>query len=110
MTGRVTDNLSPGEWLARLLARVHQTANLPKAGPAGKKEGRMNPHTRSLAVEAIGDAWRGKITPRIRIAGQWLERAGFKPGHRVQVRLDQPGTLTLRFLDQSSYSGNGNGL
>jgi hypothetical protein len=66
----------------------------------------MNPHTRSLAVEATGDPWQGGIKPRIRIAGQWLERAGFKPGHRVEVTLEQPGTLTLRFLDQSSYSGN----
>lgn len=62
----------------------------------------MNPHTRSLAVEAIGDPWRGQIKPRIRIAGQRLERAGFKPGHRFEVRLEQPGTLTLRFLDQSN--------
>jgi hypothetical protein len=59
-------------------------------------------NTRSLAIEAIGDSWQGKIRPRIRIGGEWLERAGFLPGHRVEVRLDQPGTLTLRFLDQSS--------
>lgn len=57
-------------------------------------------NTRSLAIEAVGDGWRGKITPRIRIGGQWLERAGFPPGGRVEVRLEQPGTLTLRFLDQ----------
>ena len=62
----------------------------------------MTPHTRSLAVEAIGDPWRGQIKPRIRIAGQWLERAGFTPGHRVEVRLEQPGILTLRFLDESN--------
>ena len=61
----------------------------------------MTPHTRSLAVEAIGDPWRGQIKPRIRIAGRWLEKDGFLPGHRVEVRLDQPGSLTLRFLDQS---------
>jgi hypothetical protein len=66
----------------------------------------MNPHTRSLAVEATGDPWRGKITPRIRIAGQWLERAGFKPGHRVEVRLEQPGTMTLLFLAQGSDAGH----
>lgn len=69
----------------------------------------MTPHTRSLAVEAIGDGWRGKIAPRIRIAGQWLERAGFKPGHRVQVRLEQPGTMTLTFLEQASCPGNESG-
>lgn len=70
----------------------------------------MNPHTRSLAIETIGDSWRGKIAPRIRIAGQWLERAGFLPGHRVEVQLEQPGMMTLRFLDQSSYPEHDNGL
>jgi len=63
-------------------------------------------NTRTLAIEATGDPWRGKIAPRIRVGGQWLERAGFKPGHRVEVILEEPGTLTLRFLNQSSYSGN----
>ncbi len=56
--------------------------------------------SRSLAVEAIGDFSHGRIIPRIRIAGQWLEKAGFKPGHRVQVLTQQPGSLTLRFLEQ----------
>jgi hypothetical protein len=66
----------------------------------------MNPHTRSLAVEAIRDPWRGKIAPRIRIAGQWLEQAGFKPGHRVEVRIDQAESLPLRFVDQSNPLAN----
>jgi hypothetical protein len=56
---------------------------------------------RSLRVEAIGDPWRGKIIPRIRIAGQWLERAGFKPGHRVEVLIERPGTLSLRFVEEA---------
>ena len=57
--------------------------------------------TRTLKVEASGDFCRGKIAPKIRLAGQWLERAGFKPGHRVEVRSDQPGTITLRFLAET---------
>ena len=56
---------------------------------------------RSLAIETTGDFFHGKIIPRIRIAGQWLEQAGFKPGHRVEVSCDQPGSLTLRFLEQA---------
>ena len=56
--------------------------------------------TRILKVEATGDFCRGKIAPKIRLTGQWLERAGFKPGHRVEVHLDQPGTITLRFLPE----------
>jgi Toxin SymE, type I toxin-antitoxin system len=59
-------------------------------------------NTRTLRIERTGDSFYGKITPKIRLTGQWLERAGFKPGHRVEVRIDQPGSLTLRFLDQSN--------
>ncbi len=62
----------------------------------------MNTGTRSLAIEAVGDGWRGKIAPRIKMAGQWLERAGFPPGGRVEVHLEQPGTLRLVFLEQCS--------
>jgi len=62
--------------------------------------GTSDRRSRSLKVEAIGDFSRGKIIPRIRVAGQWLEQAGFKPGHRVQVLIEQPGSLTLRFVEQ----------
>ena len=56
---------------------------------------------RFLAIEATGDFFRGKIMPKIRLTGRWLEQAGFKPGHRVEVSCDQPGSLTLRFLEQA---------
>jgi hypothetical protein len=55
---------------------------------------------RSLAIEATGDFFYRKITPRIRLGGQWLQQAGFKPGHRVEVRIEQPGSLSLRFVEQ----------
>jgi hypothetical protein len=58
-------------------------------------------NVRTLAIEAAGDFCYGKVTPKIRLAGRWLERAGFKPGHRVEVRLDQPGTITLRFVAET---------
>ncbi len=57
-------------------------------------------NTRTLKIEATGDFAAGKVTPKIRLTGQWLERAGFKPGHRVEVRSDQPGKLTLCFSEQ----------
>ncbi len=57
-------------------------------------------NTRNLKIEATGDFAARKITPKIRLAGRWLERAGFKPGHRVEVRLDEPGKLTLCFSEQ----------
>jgi hypothetical protein len=51
---------------------------------------------RNLKIETTGDFWRGRVTPKIRLAGRWLERAGFPPGQRVMVELTDPGCLTLR--------------
>ena len=56
---------------------------------------------RSLAIEASGDFFRRKVTPKIRLSGKWLELAGFRPGHRVQVIIEEPGHLRLRFLEQA---------
>jgi hypothetical protein len=42
---------------------------------------------RTLKIEETGDFFRRKIRPKIRLTMQWLERAGFKPGHRVRVEL-----------------------
>jgi hypothetical protein len=56
-------------------------------------------NTRTLKIESAGDFFNGKVSPKIRLCGRWLERAGFKPGCRVEVQINQPGTLTLRFLE-----------
>lgn len=58
-------------------------------------------NTRTLKIETAGDFWHGKVSPKIRLSGQWLERAGFKSGNRVVVQISEPGILTLRFLEQS---------
>lgn len=65
-------------------------------GPAeqGEKHKGLG-NTRSLKIEPASV----HIPPQVRLKGQWLERAGFTPGHRVEVRLDGPGTMTLRFLE-----------
>jgi hypothetical protein len=55
-------------------------------------------NTRNLKIEAAGDYWRGTVSPKIRLSGRWLERAGFKPGHRVEINISQPGKMTLEFL------------
>lgn len=52
---------------------------------------------RSLKIEAVGDFAVGDIKPLIRLRGRWLEQAGFKPGHRVEIQLLSPGTLSLQF-------------
>jgi hypothetical protein len=61
--------------------------------------------TRSLKIEATGDAWRGEIKPKIRLTGYWLERAGFKPGHRIEVQCPQPGTLSIHFIESAESTG-----
>ena len=53
---------------------------------------------RTLKIEATGDFWRGNVKPTIRLCGKWLDRAGFKPGYRVQVNLVDDGSLVLRSL------------
>jgi hypothetical protein len=60
---------------------------------------------RSLQIEEIGDRWKG-FRPRIRIMGQWLERAGFKPGTRVSVICRNAGFIELRAFGSISHTMN----
>jgi len=59
----------------------------------------MIPKVRSLKIEAVGDFAYHKIKPKIRLSGRWLEQAGFKPGHRVQINSQKTGELTLQFRE-----------
>ncbi len=59
----------------------------------------MSAQTRNLKIEAIGDFAYRKIKPRIRLSGLWLERAGFRPGHRVEISSSKPGELSLQFKE-----------
>jgi hypothetical protein len=51
---------------------------------------------RTLKIEADGDKWKAPLKPKIRLIGRWLERAGFKPGARVQVTCVSSGLIELR--------------
>jgi type I toxin-antitoxin system toxin SymE len=51
---------------------------------------------RSLKIEIAGDFFRRKTHPKIRLQGQWLERAGFPPGSRVAVVPIAEGQLVLK--------------
>jgi hypothetical protein len=55
--------------------------------------------SRSIKIEADGDGWAGKIKPKIRLKGHWLERAGFRPGSRVKVTSVMAGVMELRSED-----------
>jgi Toxin SymE, type I toxin-antitoxin system len=52
--------------------------------------------SRTLKIEEDGDHWRGRIKPKIRLRGHWLEKAGFKPGNRVSVNCLAHGVIELR--------------
>jgi hypothetical protein len=64
--------------------------------------------THTLKIEAAGDFHCGPVIPKIRLSGQWLERAGFKPGNRVEIQTSRDGVLTLRFVDQALSCGDEN--
>ena len=51
---------------------------------------------RSLKIEETGDAYKNGLKPKIRLMGNWLERAGFKPGRRVTIHCVSPGVMELR--------------
>jgi antirestriction protein ArdC len=55
---------------------------------------------RTLKIEAVGDFAGHQVKPRIRLGGQWLEKAGFKPGHRVEISSLKPGKLSLQFKEE----------
>ena len=63
-----------------------------------------HPTVRTLKIEADGDLWKGLIKPKIRLMGRWLEQAGFRPGHRVQVTCVAPGVIELRSPDALSLN------
>jgi hypothetical protein len=55
---------------------------------------------RVLKVEEVGDFWRKKTVPRIRLKGKWLAQAGILPNRYVQVESPQPGLLILHLVEQ----------
>ena len=62
----------------------------------------MSAKSRSIKIEAVGDFAYRRIKPRIRLSGQWLEQAGFKPGHRVEIVSQKLGELSLQFREEAS--------
>ena len=41
---------------------------------------------RKLKVYQMGDVFRGKEQPQIRLQGKWLREAGFEPHDRILVK------------------------
>ena len=61
-------------------------------------------HPRRLHAYPIGDFWKGKVIPLIRLQGQWLRAAGFAPGDEILVEVVGDGQLTLRRQIQTDGS------
>ncbi|RQW77556.1 MAG: type I addiction module toxin, SymE family [Methanothrix sp.] len=49
---------------------------------------------RTLKIEPTGDLHRGPFVSLIRLRGNWLRKAGFIPGERVAVKVEQ-GKIVL---------------
>ena len=74
-----------------------QFLGLPE--PQSSAERTRQPAIRSIKIESEGDPWKGISKPKIRLMGRWLERAGFSPGHRIQVVCVSPGVIELRAME-----------
>lgn len=103
-------------WLEQLRADktliVQAAAQAQKAAdfilgnsPVESEAESANEKARTLKIEAVGDFAGHDVKPRIRLGGQWLERAGFKPGHRVEISSSKPGELSLQFKEEFSQGG-----
>ena len=55
---------------------------------------------RILKVLEVGDFWRRKTKPQLRLQGIWMARAGIVPNHHVRIDNPQPGVLVIRLLEE----------
>ncbi len=112
--GPESGGLHPGQWPRRFSGQCreenHAPATCGRGGErmkaidgVGERQGGTvtEKPSHTLKIEAVGDFAARSIKPRIRISGHWLERAGFKPGHRVIIHALQPGEMTLQFLESA---------
>jgi hypothetical protein len=54
---------------------------------------------RILKVEEVGDRWRKRTFPRIRVKGRWLAKAGIHPNTYVRVTNPHSGMLVVYVVD-----------
>ena len=55
---------------------------------------------RILKVEEVGDFYRKRTKPLIRLKGLWLSRAGILPNNHVEIENPEPGVLLLKMIDK----------
>lgn len=66
------------------------------------KQNETKPVPRVLKVEEVGDHWRKRTIPRIRLKGKWLQAAGIQPNSYVQIEILGPGRLHIQSLDRQT--------
>ncbi len=54
---------------------------------------------RVLKVAEIGDFYRKRTKPQIRLQGKWLAEAGIQPNGHVSVSNPSPGTLVIQIIE-----------
>ena len=59
----------------------------------------MTHKKRILKVEEVGDFWRKRTVPHIRLKGKWLVKAGILPNHHVEIESPHPGVLILHLME-----------
>jgi hypothetical protein len=50
---------------------------------------------RTLKIQEMGDFYRHKTVPEIRLKGQWLAGAGFPPNGHAEIELLEPGKIII---------------
>ena len=55
---------------------------------------------RILKVIEVGDFWRKRTVPVIRLQGKWMVKAGVFPNRHVQVTNPRPGMLVIRIIEE----------
>ncbi len=52
---------------------------------------------RRLKIQPVGDAYKNRIYPQLRIKGKWLAAAGFAPKQYAEIEV-RPGQLIINAL------------
>jgi hypothetical protein len=57
---------------------------------------------RVLKIEEVGDFWRKRTFPRIRLKGRWLAKAGLQANKHVRIENPIPGVLILHMVEKDT--------
>jgi hypothetical protein len=59
-------------------------------------------NTRVLKVSEVGNFYRKRTKPYLRLEGLWLLRAGIHPNSHVRIENPQPGVLVIQVQDKAN--------